>query len=121
MLFPLCMDDSPEPEKILHFQFLKKRPRDFNELSFQLSPPINKNMSMDSILKEAMPYIINNGEIKSSTNNFRCQRNFSNLHMTLSEALEKLQAKGLVKPLDPKPIPHLMHRSYNPHAHSKYH
>ena len=41
--------------------------------------------------------------------------------MTLSEALEKLQAKGLLKPLDPKPIPHLMHRSYNPHAHCKYH
>ena len=41
--------------------------------------------------------------------------------MTLSEALEKLQAKGLLKPLDPKPIPHLMHRSFNPHAHCKYH
>ena len=121
MLFTLCMDDSPELEEIPHFQFLKKRARDFNELSFQLSSPINKNMSMDSFLKEEMPYIINNGAIKSSTNNFRRQRNFSNLHMTLSEALEKLQAKGLLKPLDPKPIPHLMHRSYNPHAHCKYH
>ena len=41
--------------------------------------------------------------------------------MTLSEALEKLQVKGLLKPLDPKPIPHPMHRGYNPHAHYKYH
>ena len=41
--------------------------------------------------------------------------------MALSEVLEKLQAKGLLKPLDPKPIPHPMHISYNPHAHCKYH
>ena len=41
--------------------------------------------------------------------------------MTLSEALEKIQDKGGLKPLDPKPIPHLMPRSYNPNAHCKYH
>ena len=29
------------------------------------------------------------------------EENFSELHMTLSEALEKLQAKGLLKPLGP--------------------
>ena len=49
------------------------------------------------------------------------QRNFSELYMTLSEALEKLQAKGVLKPLDPKPIPNPMPRSYNPNAHCKYH
>ena len=42
--------------------------------------------------------------------------------MTLSEALEKLQAKGLLKPLDPKPIiPHPMPRSCNPNGHCGYH
>ena len=41
--------------------------------------------------------------------------------MTLSEALERLQAKGLLKPLDPKPIPHPMPRRYNPNAHCRYH
>ena len=41
--------------------------------------------------------------------------------MTLSEALEKLQAKGLLKPLDSKPIPHPMPRSYNPNGHCRYH
>jgi len=35
--------------------------------------------------------------------------------------LGKLQAKGLLKPLDPKPIAHPMPRSYNPNAHCKYH
>ena len=49
------------------------------------------------------------------------RRNFSELHVTLSEALEKLQAKGVLKPLDPKPIPHPMPRSHNPNAHCKYH
>ena len=49
MLLTLCTNNSPEPEEIPHFQFLKKRARDFNRLSFQLSSPINKNMSMDSI------------------------------------------------------------------------
>ena len=121
MLSTLCMDDSPKPKQIPHFQFLKKRARDFNEVSFQLSSPIKKNMSMDSYPKEVVPWLINNGAIKSLTNNFRHWRNFSNLHKTLSEALEKLQAKGLLKSLDPKPIPHPMHRSYNPHAHCKYH
>ena len=48
------------------------------------------------------------------------QRNFSELYMTLSEALEKLQAKGVLKPLDSKPIPNPMPRSYNPNAHCKY-
>ena len=86
MLSTLCMDDSPKPKEIPHFQFLKKRARDFNELSFQLFSPINKNMSMDSIPKEAVPYLVNNSSIKTSTNNFRRQRNFSNLNMTLSEA-----------------------------------
>ncbi|KAK7849525.1 hypothetical protein CFP56_002763 [Quercus suber] len=41
--------------------------------------------------------------------------------MTLSEALGKLQAKGLLKPLDPKPITHPMPRGYNYNAHYKYH
>ena len=41
--------------------------------------------------------------------------------MTLSEALEKLQAKGLLKPLDPTPIPHPMPRRYNLNAHCRYH
>ena len=41
--------------------------------------------------------------------------------MTLIKALEKLQAKRLLKPLDPKPIPHPMLRRYNPNAHCKYH
>ena len=49
------------------------------------------------------------------------RRNFSELHMTLSEALEKLKAKGILKPLDPKPIPHFMPRSYNLNTHCKYH
>ena len=49
MLSSLCKDNSQEPKEIPHFQFLKKRARDFNELSFQLSSQINKNMSMDSI------------------------------------------------------------------------
>jgi len=48
MLSTFYKDNSPEPEEIPHFQFLKKRARDFNRLSFQLSSPINKNMSMDS-------------------------------------------------------------------------
>ena len=46
MLSTLCKDNSPKPEEIPHFPFLKKRARDF---SFQLSSPINKNM--DSIPK----------------------------------------------------------------------
>ena len=41
--------------------------------------------------------------------------------MNLSEALERLQAKGLLKPLDPKPIPHPMPTRYNPNAHCRYH
>ena len=49
------------------------------------------------------------------------EENFSELHMTLSEALEKLQAKGLLKPFDPKPIPHPMLRRYNLNAHYRYH
>ena len=77
-------------------------------------------MSMDSIPKDVVTYHVNNGTVKPSTGNCRCRRNFSELHMTLSEALEKLQAKGLLKPLDPKPIPHPMPRSYNPNAHYKY-
>ena len=40
--------------------------------------------------------------------------------MTFSEALVKLQAKGLLKPLDPKPIPHPMPRRYNPNAHCRH-
>ena len=44
MLSTLCKDNSPEPEEMPHFHFLKKRARDFNKLSFQLSSPINKNM-----------------------------------------------------------------------------
>ena len=121
MLSTLCKDNSPKLEEIPHFQFLKKRARDFNELSLQLSSPINKNMSMDSIPKEVVPYYISNGAVKPSTSNCRCRRNFLELHMTLSEALEKLQAKGVLKPLDPKPIPQPMPRSYNPNAHYKYH
>jgi len=30
ILSTLCKDDSPEPEEIPHFQFPKKRARDFN-------------------------------------------------------------------------------------------
>ena len=101
MLSTLCKDYSPEPEEIQHFQFLKKRGKDFNKLSFQLSYPINKNMSMDLIPNEVVPYHIKNGAVKPSTSNCRHRRNFSELHITLSEALEKLQAKGLLKPLDP--------------------
>ena len=71
MLSTLCKDNSPEPEEIPHFQFLKKRVRDFNRLCFQLSSPINKNMFMDSIPKEVVPYHISNGAIKPSTGNFR--------------------------------------------------
>ena len=41
--------------------------------------------------------------------------------MTLSEALEKLQAKGLLKPLDRKPIPHPMPIRYILNAHCRYH
>ena len=41
--------------------------------------------------------------------------------MTLSEAMEKQHAMGVLKPLDPKPILHPMPRSYNPNAHCEYH
>jgi len=41
--------------------------------------------------------------------------------MTLSEALEKLQAKEVPQPLDPKPIPHPMPRRHNLNAHCGYH
>ena len=78
-------------------------------------------MSMDSTPKEVVPYHISNSAIKPSTSNCRHRRNFSKLHITLSEALEKLQTKGLLKPLDPKPIPHPMHRRYNPNAHCRCH
>nr|POF24437.1 hypothetical protein CFP56_10657 [Quercus suber] len=105
MITTLCKDNSPELEEIPHFQFLKKKARDFNKFSFQLSSPINKNMSIESIPKEVMPSHISNGAIKPSIGNCRDRINFSKLYMTLSEALEKLQAKGLLKPLDPKPIP----------------
>ena len=121
MLSTLCKDSSPEPEEIPHFQFLKKRARDFDKLSFQLSSPINKNMSMDSIPKEVVPGHISNGAVKPSTSNCRRRRNFSELHITLSEALEKLQAKGLLKPLDPKPIPYPVPRRYNLNSHWRYH
>ena len=70
-LSTLCKDNSPEPEEIPHFQFLKKRVRDFNRLSIQLASPINKNMFMDSIPKEVVPYHISNGAIKPSTGNCR--------------------------------------------------
>ena len=76
---------------------------------------------MDLIPKEVMPYHISNGALKPSTGNCRRRRNFSELHMTLSEALEKLQAKGLLKPLDPKPKPHPVPRRYNLNAHCRYH
>ena len=112
MLATLCKDNSPEPEAIPHLQFLKKRARDFNKLSFQLSSLINKNMSIDLIPKEVVPGHISNDATKPLSGNCRHQRNFSKLHMTLSEALEKLQAKGLLKPLDPKPIPHPMPQRY---------
>ena len=121
MLATLCKDNSLEPEEIPHFQFLKKRARDFNNLSFQLSSPINNNMSMDSIPKYVVPYHISNGAVKPSTSNCKHQRNFSELHMTLSETLEKLQVNGLLKPLDPKPMPHPMPRRYNLSAHCRYH
>ena len=51
---------------------------------------------MDSIPNEVVPYHISNGVVKPSTGDCRRRRNFSELHMTLSEALEKLQAKGLL-------------------------
>ena len=121
MLSTLCKDNSPELEEIPHFQFLKKRVRDFNKLSFQLSSPINKNMSMDSIPKEVVPYHISNNAVKPSTENCKRWRNFLELHMALGEALEKLQAKGVLKPLDPKPIPHPVPRRYNLNAHCRYH
>ena len=121
MLSTLCKDNSPEPEEIPHFQFLNKRVRDFNKLSFQLSSPINKNMSMDSIPKEVVPYHISNSVVKPSIGNSGRWRNFSELHITLSEALEKLQAKGLLKPLGPMPIPHPVPRRYNLTAHCRYH
>ena len=41
--------------------------------------------------------------------------------MTLNVALEKLQAKGLLKPLGPMPIPHPVPRRYNLNAHCRYH
>ena len=82
MLSTMCKDNSPEPEEMPHFQFLKKRARDFNKLSFQLSSPINKNMSMDSIPEEVVPYHISNSAIKPSTGNYRRGRNISKLHMT---------------------------------------
>ena len=78
-------------------------------------------MLIDSIPKEVVPSHISNGAVKPSTSNYWHQRNFSELHMTLREALEKLQAKGLLKPLDPKPIPHPIPRRYNPNAHCRYH
>ena len=53
-------------------------------------------MSMDSIPNEVVPYHISNGVVKPSTGDCRRRKNFSELHMTLSEALEKLQAKGLL-------------------------
>ncbi|XP_065633613.1 transcription factor MYB20-like [Quercus suber] len=71
MLSTLCKDNSPEPKEIPHFQFLKKRARDFNELSFQLSSPINMNMSMDATLKEVVPCDVNNSAVKPSTSNYR--------------------------------------------------
>ena len=76
---------------------------------------------MDLIPKEVVPYHISNGALKPSTGNCRCRRNFLELHMTLSEALEKLQAKGLLKPLDPKPKPHPVPRRYNLNAYCRYH
>ena len=121
MLATLCKDNSSELEEIPHFQFLKKRARDFNKLSFQPSSPINKNMSIDSIPKEVVLGHINNSIVKPSSGNCRHRRNFLELHMNLSEALERLQAKGLLKPLDPKPIPHPMPTRYNPNAHCRYH
>ena len=80
MLSTLCKDYSPKPEEIPHFQFLKKRARDFHKLPFQLSSPINKNMSMDSIPKEVVPCHISNGAVKSSTVNSRPQRKFRTPH-----------------------------------------
>ena len=121
MLSTLCKDNSLELEEIPHFQFLKKRARDFNELSFQLSFPINKNMIMDLTPKEVVPCHISNSEVKPSTSKCRHQRNFSELPMTLSKDLEKLLAKGFLQPLDPKPILYPMPRRYNTNAHCRYH
>ena len=70
MLLTLCTNNSPEPEEIPLFQFLKKRVRDFIKFSFQLSFPINKNMSMDPIPK-VVPCHINNGAVKPLTGNCR--------------------------------------------------
>ena len=78
-------------------------------------------MSMDSIPKKVVPYHISNGAVKPLTGNCWHRRNFLELHMTLSEALEKLQAKGLLKPLGPTPIPQPVPRRYNLNAHCRYH
>ena len=99
MLSTLCKDNSSKPEEIPHFQFLKKRVKDFNKLSFQLPSPIN-----------ALSHHISNGIVKPSTGDCRHRRNFL-----------ELQAKELLMTLDPKPMPHPVPRRYNLNAHCRYH
>ena len=119
MLLTLCTNNSPELEEIPLFQFLKKRVRDFIKLSFQLSFPINKNMSMDPIPKVVPCHIItvqSNHQLAIVDVEEIFQK-----YTTLNVALEKLQAKGLLKPLGPTPIPHPVPRRYNLNAHCRYH
>ena len=119
MLLTLCTNNSPELEEIPLFQFLKKRVRDFIKLSFQLSFPINKNMSMDPIPKVVPCHIItvqSNHQLAIVDVEEIFQK-----YTTLNVALEKLQAKGLLKPLGPMPIPHPVPRRYNLNAHCRYH
>ena len=121
MLSTLCKDYSPKPEKMPHFQCLKKRARDFHELPFQLSSPINKNMSMDSIPKEVVPCHISNGAVKSSTVNSRPQRKFNELHMPMGQLFEKLKVEGHLGPLEPRPPPSPLPKGYKSHEFCKYH
>ena len=49
------------------------------------------------------------------------QRQFHELHMPLSKVFEKLQARGLLRPLDPKPMPNPLPRGFDVNKRCSYH
>ena len=51
----------------------------------------------------------------------RPRREFHELYMPVSQVFEKLKAKGLIKPLDPRPIPNLLPARFDVTKRCAYH
>ena len=49
------------------------------------------------------------------------RREFHELYMPLSQVFEKLKAKGLLKPLDPRPVPNPLLAKFDVNKRCAYH